>query len=403
MAGKPIKISQLNKYIGRTLSVDPILSDINVIGEVSNLNMHSSGHAYFTLKEENSKINCFLASSNLKHIRYELENGMELICSGYISVYEKGGYYSLNVVDVKPSGEGDLSIAYNKLKDKLEKEGLFSKEHKKPIPSFPKTVMIITSPTGAAIRDAHKIIESKNNYVDIITMPAIVQGEHAAGDIAKAIKEANRNHKYVDVIILGRGGGSIEDLWAFNEEVVIRAVFESEIPIISAVGHETDTTLCDFVADVRAETPTAAANMSVPDLTDIKDRISYFKERLNLGVKRNIDKQEQRLKIYNLEALNREILREIKIYEITLNSLMSEISREVDLKIKERQQLLAQVKINLDSLNPNRVLTRGYGIVKDENGVVISSVDHVRANQPITIFLKDGAFEAKTIAIKKEK
>ena len=259
MGLKPIRVGQLNNYIGRVLKTDPILGNVSVIGEISNLKFHGSGHVYFSLKDEASKVNCFLAASNLERISCPMEEGMEIIASGYISVYERGGYYSLNIRDIEVNGEGQLAIQFEKLKAKLEKEGLFAAENKKLLPAFPSKIAVVTSETGAAVRDIIRTIKNKNDYVDILVYPVLVQGPAAAKDIADAITDINENYRDIDVIIKGRGGGSMEELWAFNEEMVARSIFASEIPVISAVGHETDFTISDFTADFRAATPTRAS------------------------------------------------------------------------------------------------------------------------------------------------
>ena len=268
MAIKPVSVSQLNGYIKRILQTDPLLGNVSVVGEVSNLKYHGSGHVYFTLKDANSKISCFLPHDRAEALRYELSEGMEITASGYIYLYERGGSYSLNIRDIEVAGLGNLAIAFEKLKSKLEAEGLFDPAKKKAIPSFPEKIAVVTSETGAAVRDILKIIKNRNNYVDVLIYPVLVQGPAAAGEIAAAINHINEKWPDTDTIITGRGGGSMEELWAFNEEIVARAIYASAIPVISAVGHETDFTIADFVADRRAETPTAAAHMAVPDINE---------------------------------------------------------------------------------------------------------------------------------------
>ena len=399
MANSPVKISQLNSYIGKILSSDIVLSDVVVVGEVSNLNYHSTGHVYFTLKDEKSQIKCFLSSRNNENIRYLMENGMEIIARGYVNVFEKGGYYSLNIVDIKPSGDGNLNIAFAKLKEKLEKEGLFKSEHKKAIPTFPKNIMIVTSVTGAAVQDIKKIILSKNKYVNIYILPVIVQGERAAKDIANAIEEANLNYPYIDTMIVGRGGGSVEELWAFNEEVVIRAIYNSDIPIISAVGHETDISLSDLVADLRAETPTAAAALAVPDTNDLFSNLEYYKENLKMNISRTINNKSDLLKRFNIENLNGNILRDIKIREIKTETLLLNIKREIENKVLELETKLLNEKIQLEGLNPNKILNRGYSITADENGIAINSVSNIKIDDNLKIILSDGTINVKTVSI----
>ncbi|MBR6499939.1 MAG: exodeoxyribonuclease VII large subunit, partial [Firmicutes bacterium] len=252
MGLKPVSVSRLNAYIKRILQSDPILGNVSVIGEISNLKYHSTGHVYFTLKDEDSKISCFLSSEQRRHLRYELDNGMEITATGYIYLYERGGSYSLNVNNIEISGLGDLQIAFQQLKEKLQKEGLFDSKYKKPLPAFPKRIAVVTSATGAAVRDVISIISGRTQMTDILVCPCLVQGPEAARDIARTIEAVNAQCPDVDVMIVGRGGGSMEELWAFNEEIVARAIFLSKIPVISAVGHETDFTIADFVADRRA-------------------------------------------------------------------------------------------------------------------------------------------------------
>ena len=291
MALRPVTVSQLNEYISRVLSTDPLLGNISVTGEISNLKFHGSGHVYFSLIDGNSKVNCFLPSSYAENLSYAPGDGLEVTVQGYINVYKKGGTYTLFVKNIEVSGEGNLSMAFDILKKKLDKEGIFDKEHKKPIPKFPKKLGVVTSETGAAVRDIIKIIKSRTRLTDVTVFPVLVQGQKAAADIAGTLDMINEKFPDTDVLIVGRGGGSSEDLWAFNEEILARAVYRSEIPIISAVGHEIDITICDFAADMRAETPTAAAEMAVPDdgklredielsrrnlLTQLKNKTSYY-------------------------------------------------------------------------------------------------------------------------------
>ena len=270
MGLKPFSVGQVNNYIGRILKTDPILGNISVIGEISNLTFHKSGYVFFSLKEDKSRLKCIIAPWNVEKITCPLEEGMEVIASGFISVFERDGVYNLNVRDIETNGIGQLAVAFEKLKAKLEKEGLFAQENKKPLPSFPSNVAVVTSETGAAVRDIIKTIKNKNDYVNILIYPVLVQGPAAAREIAGAIDRINAEYSEIDVIITGRGGGSMEELWAFNEEIVARSIFASKIPVISAVGHETDFTIADFTADFRAATPTAAAEMAVPDTRELK-------------------------------------------------------------------------------------------------------------------------------------
>ncbi len=403
MANKPVSIWQLNNYIGKLISSDAVLNEVSVIGEVSNLNYHSTGHVYFTLKDEKSKINCFLASSNSERIKYIMENGMEIVATGFVNVFQKGGYYSLNVVDLKPSGEGDLTAAFNKLKEKMESEGLFSIDHKKPIPTFPKNIMIITSPTGAAVRDIQKIIMQKNDYVNIYILPAIVQGENAADDIAKAIVQANKEYPEMDTIILGRGGGSLEELWAFNEEVVLRAIFNSTIPIISAVGHETDITLSDLVADLRAETPTAAASLAVPDIREIRSNLNYFKEISKNYVERKINNKYTIIKTFNMDSLSKNISQEIIIRDKQIKNLLEGMYRDLKHKLEIAESGLVEKKIALDILNPRAYFDKGYSMVLNSDNRNVNSIKQIKEHDELKIILKDGRIKVKAVEVEEQR
>ncbi|MDD2217657.1 MAG: exodeoxyribonuclease VII large subunit [Eubacteriales bacterium] len=369
---KPVKVSQLNNYINRILSSDPILSKVSVKGEISNLKHHSSGHVYFTLKDESSRLNCFLSADALKRVRYELDDGIEIIADGYISVYERGGYYSLNVLNIEIEGIGDLAAAFQLLKDKLQAEGLFDVNHKKPIPFFSQKIAVVTSDTGAALKDILRIIKNRNNYTDILIYPVLVQGVGAAGDISSAIQNINETFPEIDVIIVGRGGGSTEDLWAFNEEVVARAIYKSKIPIISAVGHEIDFTISDFVADVRAETPTAAAVLAVPDIEELKIRVKSIKEIMLYYIKRNLDKKETALE--NLTPQN-----VLKI----LNSNLDLMRIKVDSCYKQ-----------LSALSPLNIMERGYGAVAFPDGSPVISSKQLNEGDGFIVTFKDGAVSA---------
>lgn len=367
MAVKPVSVSQLNSYISRVMSCDPILMNVSVQGEIANLTKHSSGHWYFSLKDNSSKINCFLASSRVEHLRFELDEGMEITAFGNVSVYEKGGYYSLNIRDVEIQGEGALQIAFEKLKKKLEEEGLFNEEHKRPLPEFPGKIGVITSPTGAAIRDIVTTVKRRNPLVDILLYPALVQGEGSAASISEAIENMNRSFPELDLLIVGRGGGSAEDLWSFNEETVARAVFNSDIPVISAVGHEVDTVITDYVADVRAATPTAAAELAVPHINNYLDRIySCNPQRMYSSLTDRVDNGF-----------------------IRLNHLCDICRSSLDLKMTEAEGSLRIIKSELESYNPLSVLSKGFAAVKDANGNWLTNAEKVNNGDRIQIILQD--------------
>lgn len=393
MAIKPIRVSQLNSYIRRILQSDPILGNVSVVGEISNLKYHGSGHVYFTLKDETSKINCFLPADQLRYVRFELSDGMEITASGYISVYERGGYYSLNIRDVTVEGMGNLSIAFEKLKEKLAAEGLFAPERKRPIPFFPRKVAVITSETGAAVRDIIKIIRSRNNIVDVLVYPCLVQGPAAAPDIVSAIDGVNERFPETDVIIVGRGGGSMEELWAFNEEMVARSISRSRIPVISAVGHETDFTIADFAADLRAETPTAAAQTAVPDLGALKEFIRGASHQLREGLLRRIRLLEYRVQAHSMEALSMKLQSRIQQNQTAADQLTRFLTVTIRSRITGLEHLVSQAMTRLEERNPSKILQMGYSMALDSLGHPVSSTAGFSPGDDVTVVMKDGILE----------
>ena len=402
MALKPVRVSQLNSYIKRILQTDPILGNVSVIGEVSNLKFHGSGHVYFSLKDESSRINCFLPAGNLAKLTCELEEGMEVTASGYIYLYERGGSYSLNVKDIQVSGQGDLAAAFEKLKRKLEAEGLFDQAHKKEIPAFPHKVAVVTSETGAAVRDILKIIRQKNDYVDILIYPVLVQGPGAASDISGAIDDINENHKDVDVIIAGRGGGSMEELWAFNEEIVARSIFASEIPVISAVGHETDFTIADFTADLRAETPTAAANRAVPDTEALREYLRTVQAELKRNLKMVTEDRRKHLEMLNPENFGRDIRSRIVMDQMRMESMIQSMGENLKGMLIGYQHRIDVLKEIIQASNPKAILQKGYSVVTDKDGNIIRDVSVLKKDQVIKIEAAEGHAEARIISAGKE-
>ncbi len=371
MALKPVTVTQLNEYISRVLGTDPLLSNITVTGEISNLKHHSSGHIYFSISDASSKINCFLPATYARNLAYELGDGINVIIRGYVNVYKKGGTYTLFVRELEAAGEGDLSMAFELLKSKLRDEGLFDAAHKRPIPAFPRKIAIITSPTGAAVRDMIKIITGRTSMTDVTIFPAQVQGTGAAAEMAEVLDFVNENFPDTDTVIIGRGGGSAEDLWAFNEEVLARAIYRSKIPVISAVGHETDFSISDFVADMRAETPTAAAEKAVPDDGQLKNQILTYMTGLMTDLKNRVDLSELRREKY------------------IQNMRMALIKR-----IDDFEHSLLQSYITLDENNPVRILNKGYAYIENTRGQVVSSAGSVTEGSRYRIFFKDGSIEA---------
>lgn len=371
MALKPVTVTQLNEYISRVLGTDPLLSNITVTGEISNLKYHSSGHIYFSISDASSKINCFLPATYARNLAYELGDGINVIIRGYVNVYKKGGTYTLFVRELEAAGEGDLSMAFELLKSKLRDEGLFDAAHKRPIPAFPRKIAIITSPTGAAVRDMIKIITGRTSMTDVTIFPAQVQGTGAAAEMAEVLDFVNEKFPDTDTVIIGRGGGSAEDLWAFNEEVLARAIYRSKIPVISAVGHETDFSISDFVADMRAETPTAAAEKAVPDDSQLKNQILTYMTGLMTDLKNRVDLSELRREKY------------------IQNMRMALIKR-----IDDFEHSLLQSYITLDENNPVRILNKGYAYIENTRGQVVSSAGSVIEGSRYRIFFKDGSIEA---------
>lgn len=401
MGLKPVPVGQLNNYIGRVLKTDPILSNISVVGEISNLKYHSSGHVYFSLKDDSSRVNCFLSWGNLQNISCPLEEGMEVVAAGFISVYERGGYYSLNVRDIEVNGRGQLAAAFEKLKAKLGEEGLFREEHKKELPFFPLKIAVVTSETGAAVRDIIRTIKNKNKVVDILVYPVLVQGPAASGEISSAIDDINVNHKDVDVIITGRGGGSMEELWAFNEEAVARSIYESEIPVISAVGHETDFTISDFIADRRAATPTAAAEMAVPDTGELKAELDRISLEMTSDLGLAIARRKERLEALNPTAFARNLKSRILYEQVNADRLIEAMGDAMNNRLVSARNRVEMLREFIESSNPKAILARGYSVVTDNSGKIIRSTDELSEGLGVNIETGNGTAEAVITGIKK--
>ena len=381
MALKPITVTQLNHYISRVLTTDPLLGNLTVTGEISNLKYHSSGHLYFSISDENSKINCFFPAQYARGLHYELGDGLAVIIHGYLNVYKKGGTYTLFIRSIEIAGEGNLAMAFQMLKEKLDAEGLFDPAHKKPIPRFPRRIGIVTSNTGAAVRDIIKIIESRTSLTDMIVFPVLVQGSEAAADIAATIDMINRDFDDIDTLIVGRGGGSMEDLWAFNEEIVARAIYRSRIPVISAVGHEIDFTIADFVADRRAETPTAAAEMAVPDIRELMQRAESWQNSLMADLKKKVSYADLRAE-----------------------KMFAEMRHVLQGRVNAYRHELESCRLLLDENHPYRVLRKGYAVLEDAAGRNLASISDLRDGQSYRLKLKDGSatFRVTELAVTKE-
>ena len=387
---RALDISEVNSYIKRILTNDPILYNLRVKGEISNFKVHSSGNVYLSLKDEKSKLNCIIFKSNYDK-SLNLDNGVKIIASGYISVYERDGAYQLYINEIEIEGIGNLYIEFNKLKEKLKKEGLFATKYKKEIPKMPRSIGVITSPTGAVIRDIINVTKRRFPKVDIKLYPVNVQGDKSASDICEGIEFFNRMEN-VDTIIVGRGGGSLEELWSFNEEIVAREIFKSKIPIISAVGHETDFTICDFVSDMRAPTPSAAAEIATPDLSEIYYKLNTIKNRMNRSLNNQVILDNEKLnntfdKINNY--MKNYIVRD-KV--IQLDQIYDKIKLRLEQKLETSKEKLSKKAALLHNLSPLATISRGYSIV-EKNGQVINSIEEVNITDDINITLKDGSLE----------
>lgn len=401
MAAKPVKVSQLNAYIKRILQSSPVLSNVTVIGEVSNLKFHSSGHVYFSLKDEKGRISCFLPADIAVSMDKSIEEGTEAVVTGYIYLYERGGSYSINVKTIEKSGTGNLAAEFEKLKKKLEAEGLFDRSAKKPLNPFPRRVAVVTSDTGAAVHDIIKIIRSRNRYVDILVCPVLVQGPSAASDISSMITELNEKCPDTDVIITGRGGGSMEELWAFNEESVARAIAASDIPVISAVGHETDFTIADFAADVRAETPTAAAVLAVPDINELVMYTEELMQSIDAYMDSILERNYLRLQGSGIVQMSHLLYSMISGREMEIKALFNVLEFETDSRLERLESRIESLWDTIENLNPSRILEKGYSIIKDENDLCITEIGDLRSGNEIKIVMRGGDAGALITEVRK--
>lgn len=413
-----ITVTQLNKYIKNLLETDINLSQVSVKGEISNFKLHSSGHCYMTIKDETAQIRAVMFKTYASALKFTPENGMKITATGKISVYERDGQYQMYIFAMQPDGLGDLHVEYEKLKAKLTAEGIFDPAHKKPIPKIPKAIGVVTSPTGAAIRDIINVATRRYPLAEIIVCPVLVQGENSAKQIANAIEYMNRE-KIADVLIVGRGGGSIEDLWSFNEEVVAYAIYNSEIPIISAVGHETDFTIADFAADLRAPTPSAAAELAVPSVLELKANISTYLNRMLMVTKQTIDLKRSIVAGFSLKSpidyINQNRLRTDnamqKISNIVTESVIrsrnktdvysQKINNVAENMFSEKSKQLTVNVAKLDALSPLKVMTRGYSVALSKDNI-LKSVDNVCKGDEIKVKLADGTLDCMVENINKE-
>ena len=385
-------VSQLNGFIKKTFEANPVFSDIWIKGEISNFKKHYSGHIYLTLKDEGGVLKAVMFKSSAYSLSFTPSDGMKVIARGRVSVYEASGAYQLYISEMLPDGVGELYIAYEKLKKKLEAEGLFDEEHKKPIPKYPSSVGVVTASTGAAVRDIINVMTRRYPYAEIIVYPAQVQGAGAAESIVKGIEYFNRE-KICDTIIVGRGGGSIEDLWAFNEEMVAYAIYNSEIPVISAVGHEVDFTIADFVADLRAPTPSAAAEIAVPSQTELMRKIEDLEYAIKTLLVSNL--KNKKLKLNSVKLISPQDI--IENYFLRLDASTKEIINGMEKVISINKEKYVGILSRLDALSPLKVLKRGFSVAVDENENVIKSVAELDEKKNFVLRLFDGERNCRVI------
>lgn len=397
---KTFGVSEVNEYINKLLSVDIILNNLQVEGEISNFKYHSSGHMYFSLKDDKSRLRCVMFRGQAKQLKFLPEDGMKVIIKGYISIYERDGQYQLYVQQMQPAGIGALYKAYEQLKSKLEQEGLFREDIKKPLPFLPQRIGVVTSPTGAALKDIISVINRRNPNVEIIIYPVLVQGIESKVQIANAINFFNRNN-YADVVIIGRGGGSIEELWSFNEEIVARSIFASNIPVISAVGHETDFTISDFVADVRAATPSAAAELVIPSKHDLEYTLHSLEQRMVKAIENTLIQQQNRINRIKKSHVFLKPYDQINQYKQQLDWINSKLKREIEQGLTIQKEKYQGILKNLFGISPQAVLNRGFNILMDEKDNFIVSVNGLSKGERVQVVLKDGIINCLIQDVKK--
>lgn len=386
-----LSVSQLNRYIKMNFDADENLANIFISGEISNFTNHyRTGHLYFTLKDDSAAVRAVMFNSSAKRLKFMPEDGMKVIARGRVSVYEASGQYQLYVDDMQPDGVGALNLAYEQLKEKLQKEGLFSELHKKPLPPYPEKVGVITSPTGAAVRDIINVLGRRFPYAEIVFCPVLVQGEGAHLQLTDAVNLFN-SERAADVIIIGRGGGSIEDLWEFNDEGLARAVYNSDIPVISAVGHETDFTICDFVADMRAPTPSAAAELAVPDANELQYALSALKNRMFLNVSSGIADRRLRLEYLTSKGALKSPDEMLSNRSQRLDTAFSKMLSSYENRIGGKKVEFISAATALSKLDPMSVLMRGFAFVSDKNGKNVYSSQALAKGDKINVRFHDGS------------
>lgn len=394
-----VTVSELTSYIANLIGGDNALRNVTVAGEISNFKRYSSGHCYFNLKDREAIIPCVMFRGNAVRLKFQPEDGLQVTASGGVNVYTDGGRYQLYVSGMTPSGIGDLAVAFAQLKDRLAREGLFDEARKKPLPPYPSVIGIVTSPTGAVLRDIFRVAKRRFPAVRLVLKPVQVQGNGAAEQIAGAIDFFNRRYP-VDVLIVGRGGGSIEDLWAFNEEAVVRAVYRSKIPVISAVGHETDFTLADFAADRRAATPSQAAELAVCDAGELTRYLLGMRFSMMGGLRRQLENRRARL----MGLIGRPVLRQPELLlaqrQQRADLLRERLASAAALYVKNSRQRIGHLVDKLELVNPAGILRRGYGLAQKADGTVVATINRISVDEIISVRVSDGAFKARVTDIK---
>ena len=390
-----ISVTELNSYIKNKIADDEYLNNVLIKGEISNFKNHYTGHMYFTLKDENSLIKCVMFKTYAQKLDFMPKDGMKVFVLGGVSVFERDGVYQIYVKAMQEDGVGVLYKKYEELKQRLEQEGYFAEEHKKAIPQMPKIIGVLTSQTGSVIRDIINVSTRRNPNVNIRLYPVPVQGEGAAEKIADGIKFMNKN-QLADVLILARGGGSLEDLWPFNEEIVAHAIYNSEIPVISAVGHETDFSISDFVADLRAPTPSAAAELAVPDVYEVKQKINSYQNRLRLSLVKKVEIMKLRYEKCMSSRVFKEPLRNINDNYLKVETYIKKLENIIKTKQKEEKTKYVELVAKLDTLSPLKTLTRGYSLVEKNNNIIKSAKD-VNTGDKIDLKFSDGTKQAEIL------
>ena len=389
-----LTVTQLNNLIKAAFDNVPALQNVCVRGELSNYKLYPSGHHYFTLKDAEGSLKCVLFKGNAWSLRFKPQNGMSVLAVGRVSVYPRDGAYQLYCTRLIPDGAGDLQMAFDQLKERLWKEGLFDQAHKQALPRFPHRIGIVTSPAGAAVHDMLRILGKRWPLSKVILLPVRVQGEEAAGEIARAIAYANRE-ALCELLIVGRGGGSMEDLWAFNEEPVARAIYASKIPVISAVGHEPDVTISDFAADLRAATPSNAAELAVPDRAELRARLEGLQRQMAAALQRQAQSARGRLEALRSRAVLKDPLRPVQDRRQTLDRLTERLAGAEAAVLSEQRTRLTRLAAGLDAMSPLKVLARGYAVVSDESGKMITQARDTRQGQTVRITFRDDSVSAQ--------